>query len=180
MGPASDIEACHMDRLEPGDLRKAEADCFWCMTKLLDSIQENYTFAQPGIQRMIFKLQELTIKIDSALAAHLESQEAQFIQFAFRWMNCLLMREIPLRLIVRIWDTYLAEAEEFSTFHVYVCASFLAHWSKRLQQLEFHELMVFLQNLPTPRWGNEDVDMLLSQAFLYKSLYHDAPSHLRE
>ena len=27
-----------------------EADSFWCMSKVLDGIQDNYTFAQPGIQ----------------------------------------------------------------------------------------------------------------------------------
>ncbi len=27
-----------------------EADSFWCMTRVLDGIQDNYTFAQPGIQ----------------------------------------------------------------------------------------------------------------------------------
>jgi hypothetical protein len=113
------------------------------------------------------------------LAQHLKSQEAQFIQFAFRWMNCLLMREIPLRLIVRIWDTYLAEAEEFSVFHVYVCASFLVHWSEQLRNLEFQELMIFLQKLPTRTWQSEQIDVLLSQAFLYKTLFNDCPSHLR-
>ena len=30
--------------------RNIEADSFWCMTKVLDGIQDNYTFAQPGIQ----------------------------------------------------------------------------------------------------------------------------------
>lgn len=113
------------------------------------------------------------------LAVHLESQEAQFIQFGFRWMNCLLMREIPFRLVVRIWDTYLAEAEEFSVFHVYVCAAFLIHWSDQLRKLEFQDLMKFLQHMPTNNWGNKEVEMILSQAFLYKSLYKDAPSHLR-
>ena len=38
----------------------------------------------------------------------------QFIQFAFRWMNCLLMRELPLIHIVRLWDTYLAMEDGFS------------------------------------------------------------------
>ena len=33
-----------------------EADAYWCLSKLLDSIQDHYTFAQPGIQRMVFKL----------------------------------------------------------------------------------------------------------------------------
>ncbi len=29
------------------------------------------------------------------------------MQFAFRWMNCLLMREMSVRNITRMWDTYL-------------------------------------------------------------------------
>ena len=29
------------------------------------------------------------------------------MQFAFRWMNCLLMREISVRCMTRMWDTYL-------------------------------------------------------------------------
>ena len=31
--------------------RQVEADCYWCLAKMLDSIQDHYTFAQPGIQR---------------------------------------------------------------------------------------------------------------------------------
>ena len=30
-------------------------------------MQDNYTFAQPGIQRMVFKLKELVARIDSKL-----------------------------------------------------------------------------------------------------------------
>lgn len=29
-------------------LQAVEADTFWCLTKLIDSIQDHYTFAQPG------------------------------------------------------------------------------------------------------------------------------------
>lgn len=36
-----------------------EADCFWCLTKLLDGIQDHYTDAQPGIQRTVFRVKEL-------------------------------------------------------------------------------------------------------------------------
>lgn len=61
------------------------------------------------------------------------------MQFAFRWMNCLLMREVPMQCTVRMWDTYLAEgsSDGFSEFHVYVCAAFLAKWSKQLLKLDF-------------------------------------------
>ena len=41
------------------------------------------------------------------LASHLDSQNVEFMQFAFRWMNCLLMREITVRNTIRMWDTYL-------------------------------------------------------------------------
>jgi hypothetical protein len=50
-------------------------------------------------------------KIDPRAAAslheHLLTNDVQYIHFAFRWMNCLLMREIPLRCTIRLWDTYL-------------------------------------------------------------------------
>lgn len=34
----------------------------------------------------------------------------RYLQFAFRWMNNLLMRELPLRCTVRLWDTYQVSA----------------------------------------------------------------------
>ena len=45
--------------------------------------------------------------IAAPLAHHLEAHNVEFIQFAFRWMNCLLMRELSVKNIVRMWDTYL-------------------------------------------------------------------------
>lgn len=41
------------------------------------------------------------------LYTHLASQNVEFMQFAFRWMNCLLMREISVQNTIRMWDTYL-------------------------------------------------------------------------
>lgn len=98
--------------MDPGQLPKAvldavEADSFWCLTKLLDGIQDNYIHAQPGIQRQVAALRDLTARIDGALAKHMEQEGVEFIQFSFRWMNCLLMREISVRNTIRMWDTYL-------------------------------------------------------------------------
>ena len=45
--------------------------------------------------------------MSAPLYAHLESQNVEFMQFAFRWMNCLLMREISVENTIRMWDTYL-------------------------------------------------------------------------
>lgn len=42
-----------------------EADSFWCLSRLLDGIQDNYIFAQPGIQRSVRKMADLVARIDS-------------------------------------------------------------------------------------------------------------------
>ena len=39
-----------MSGVSEESLKSVEADSFWCFSKLLDGIQDNYTFAQPGIQ----------------------------------------------------------------------------------------------------------------------------------
>ncbi|KAG0203869.1 GTPase-activating protein [Mortierella sp. GBA30] len=160
-------------------LAAIEADSYWCLSKLLDGIQDNYTHAQPGIQRQIGKLRDLICRIDAPLAAHLQSEHVEFIQFSFRWMNCLLMREVTLQHTIRMWDTYLTEHPHgFSEFHLYVCAAFLTKWSAELQRMEFQEIMLFLQDVPTDDWQEKDIELLLSEAFMWKSLFHSSPMHL--
>ncbi|TWW64540.1 TBC1 domain family member 22B, partial [Takifugu flavidus] len=113
---------------------------------------DNYTFAQPGIQKKVKALEELVSRIDGRADAlinlqprcfisllvqlrpsrgsaedlvshstfsvtfsppsvetvhrHMQHYEVEYLQFAFRWMNNLLMRELPLRCTIRLWDTY--------------------------------------------------------------------------
>jgi hypothetical protein len=155
-----------------------EGDAFWCFSLFLDFIQDHYTFAQPGIQRMIHKLEEIIQKIDEPLYNHVQSQGLQFIQFAFRWMNCLLMRELNLKLIIRLFDAYLAEGQHFEQLHIYVCASFLKTFSEELLKLDFTEMVIFIQHLPTQDWTAREIEMLLSQAYMLKELYDSSPSHL--
>ncbi len=47
--------------------------------------------------------------MEEPLVEHLSREGLEFIQFAFRWVNCLLLREVPFQLGIRLWDTYLAE-----------------------------------------------------------------------
>jgi hypothetical protein len=161
---------------------------------------------------MVFKLKELVNRVDEQLHTHFDTQGLQFIQFAFRWMNCLLMRELRLSLIIRLWDTYLSEdgGDGFKVFHIYACAAFLignaprmlyarpaamittrtqkhtqarkhtfAGFAERLKEMEFQDLVLFLQSLPTGEWEVKDVESLLSQAFIYQSLFESSPSHLQ-
>ncbi|KAL8868908.1 MAG: hypothetical protein Q9174_004675 [Haloplaca sp. 1 TL-2023] len=170
--------------MDPGQLPKpvldaVEADSFWCLSKLLDGIQDNYIFAQPGIMRQVGALKDLTTRIDSGLAKHLESEGVEFMQFSFRWVNCLLMREVSVKCIIRMWDTYMAEEQGFSDFHLYVCAAFLVKWSDQLIKMEFQEIMMFLQALPTRNWTEKDIELLLSEAYIWQSLFRGSSAHLR-
>ncbi|KAJ7548303.1 hypothetical protein O6H91_07G006400 [Diphasiastrum complanatum] len=172
-----DMENWMIAKLSKEKLQHVEADCYWCLSKLLDGIQDHYTFAQPGIQRLVFKLKELVRRIDEPVSKHLEEQSLEYLQFAFRWFNCLLIREIPFTLVTRLWDTYLAEGDSFPEYLVYVCASFLLTWSDQLQQFDFQEMVLFLQHLPTRRWTHQELEMVLSRAFMWRVMFDRSPSH---
>ncbi|XP_019302783.1 TBC1 domain family member 22A isoform X7 [Panthera pardus] len=176
-----DVDAADVSRVPTDVLRNVEADTYWCMSRLLDGIQDNYTFAQPGIQMKVKMLEELVSRIDEQVHRHLEQHEVRYLQFAFRWMNNLLMREVPLHCTIRLWDTYQSEPEGFSHFHLYVCAAFLGRWRKEiLEERDFQELLLFLQNLPTAHWGDEDISLLLAEAYRLKFAFADAPNHYKK
>lgn len=259
-----DVEKFNIDSISDDIVLTIEADTYWSFGKLLDSIQNNYTHAQPGIQRLVKMLATIISRVDSDLHNHLKNNGVDYLQFAFRWMNNLLIRELPLRLVVRLWDSYLAEGFIATTttqpstaaptassikqyqnnhhhqphnqnlmtnnsapsktstsstsassniasttssssatttitstnsnktsswnngsetpfsasFHLFVCAAFLKSWSKELlREQDFQGLMIFLQNLPTYHWSDQEVVLVLADAYHLKEIF--SPSHLK-
>ena len=167
-----------LEAAPPGAVADAEADCYWALCKLLDRIQTHYTFAQPGIQEKLFAMGALVRRVDGRLGDHLVAEGLDYIQFAFRWVNCLLQREMPFGLCARLWDTYLAEGDEFADYLLYLLAAFLLHWSDTLRGLEFQDLVMFLQNLPTSSWGERELETILAKAHLLRSSFKGAGNHL--
>jgi hypothetical protein len=160
-------------------LRHVEADVYWCLTNLLSGIQDHYTADQPGLQRMVGRLEELVYRIDKDLTIHIRDEIGiQFLQFSFKWMNCLLLREFHLKCIFRLWDTYLSEKDGFEDFHVYVCAAFMCQFSHQLQTMSFDEVFGFMQDIPTNDWTDTEIEVLLSQAFVLSTLFKGSDAHL--
>ncbi|KAH3744942.1 GTPase-activating protein [Pelomyxa schiedti] len=174
------LENIEISHLTEDNWSDVEADCYWCFSKLLDGIQANYIFAQPGIQKAVQEMEELTTKLDGALAKHFEEEKMMYIQFSFRWFNCLLLREFPLALVLRMWDSYMSEenCQGFAVLHTYMCTALLLCWSDQLMVKDFHDAMTFLQHLPTENWADTAIEELLSAAYTIQVMYHDAPSHL--
>lgn len=174
-----DMESWDVDSLPSEALGQVEADCYWCLAKMLDTIQDHYTFAQPGIQLSVYKLSELVRRIDEKIYNHLLDNNLEFLQFSFRWFNCLLLREFPFLLVDRLWDTYISEGNNFADFLVYACAAFLLTWSSKLLNMEFQDMIMFLQSPPTEHWTYDQVDTVMSKAFLWRAVFSRAQSHLK-
>ena len=219
----ADPEDINPSILPPAVLAAVEADSFWCLSRLLDGIQDNYITAQPGIQRSVKRMAELVARIDTPLSEHLAAQGVEFMQFAFRWMNCLLMREISVKNTVRMWDTYLVRlrlpcfdvVKNSSGILMTGCYMIVGRPGRlfsipliclfgisrpverqapcdgfpgsleifmsvsRPQILNFYPqgIIMFLQSLPTQDWTDHEIEMLLSQAFVLNSIWHNAQSH---
>lgn len=136
-----------------------------------------YTSGQPGIQRCLQQLGELVARVDAPLSRHFDGEGINFFQFAFRWVNCMLIREVPFDVAIRLWDTYLAEGMHFSEFLPYACAAFLLFWSKRLMAMDFQDMVLFLQRTPTSTWMCQDLEGVLSHAHMLRATFDDAQSH---
>jgi hypothetical protein len=154
-----------------------EADIYWCLCKILDGILDNYTFSQSGTQKTLNKIREITKKIDAELFSYLESKEVDFTYFSFRWIFCLLVREFPLKVGLRLFDTYISDEQGFSVLHIYVCAALLLKWSIKLKKMNFTDIMLFLQSMPTKDWSEKDIEIIIAEAYVFKTLYEDTHGH---
>ncbi|KZT56163.1 RabGAP/TBC [Calocera cornea HHB12733] len=160
-------------------LTAIEADSFWCLSNLLDGIQMNYIHGQPGIVNALNKMSELVGRLDHKLSQHLAQEGVEYMQFAFRWMNCLLMRELSVENTIRMWDTYMCEGSQaFSQFHLFVCTAFLLTWSQQLLEMDFQGMIMFLQSLPTQDWNDRNIEELMGKAWQLSNTWKDAQGHL--
>lgn len=66
----SDPEEFDPAYLPPQALNAIEADSFWCLSRLLDGIQDNYIAGQPGIHRSVKRMAELVARIDRTILSY--------------------------------------------------------------------------------------------------------------
>ncbi|AAZ11845.1 GTPase activating protein, conserved [Trypanosoma equiperdum] len=160
-----------------------EADTYWMVSYFLSAIQENYTYDQRGLHSMVEKLEAVVRAVNVKLYNHLRNDlQIDFKQFSFRWMNCLLLRELNATQVLRLWDAYLADEEkDWCTTHVYTCAAFLQWWSAALlQENDYCVAIKFLQNLPSNELSDRDISAIVSQGIVMQKLYNSALAHLAQ
>ena len=166
------LSQIHIEDLSKIDMLAVEADLYWMISKLLQNLQDHYTFSQPGIQRLVIKLELLMKKVDADLMNHLEAEQLPLMQITFRWFNCLLVREFDVPIMLRYFDTLLAEENGFNDFIVFVSAALLVRISEELKMMDFQEIMMKFGSLPASFPTDASwVDSLLAEAFVLKSAH---------
>ena len=137
----------------------------------LSQMKQNYLKGFDGVNELLKKLRSLIELCDSELLKQLEENDIQLFHFGFRWILCLLLREFPIHLAIKLMDHYLTEEMNPGEFCVYLAATLFLKFSFKLKTLKKEQIIMYLQNLPTGGWGDEDIKMLVSEAFTLKSLY---------
>ena len=67
----------------------------------------------------------------------------------------------------------------FLNFQVYICAALLHRMRKNiLAQNTFEEILFELRNPPLDHWGPEDIDIVLSQAYVWSTSFHSSEEQI--
>ena len=161
-----------IDLFNDEELSNIEADVYWSFCWILQSIQSHYTYQQPGIHSQLKQLEYLTQKYNNKLDKHFKSINMEYVQFAFRWFNCCLIREFPTELSLILWDGYLSEPNGigFQYINLYCCFSLLDSFTDQIVSKDFVETLTFLQHLPTKEWNKDNIQSLLLIAYSYYTM----------
>lgn len=163
--------------VSPGLLQRAEADVYWCLCTVMDSVEHLNANSKCGVhgEAMMAQLEGLIQVVDPPLDAHMKNEKLEYVMFSFPWMLCLFVREVSLDLLLLVWDFYASHPmgmrHGFSVMHVYVCAAFLLRFRNDVLRLEFPEMLKFLHRPPTDKWTSQDIYDLLSHASALYSSY---------
>ena len=177
---ASDIQGLIQDGAEniPNEtLNQVEADTYFCFTNFVSAMQDHFLMDQPRIQHMVHLLHDYLERVDVELYEHLvKTCDLDLFHFSFRWMNCLLVRELSLSCSLRIFDTYLCEWSdklEWDTLHTYVCVAFLRSLRSKIIGKMADEILGFL-TVEIPEYSRQnilihEVEIWLGQAHVWRS-----------
>ncbi|PRP86967.1 RabGAP/TBC domain-containing protein [Planoprotostelium fungivorum] len=152
--------------LDAQSCSQLEADTYWCFSIFMDGMKHYHTDnLNIGMEAALHRVRDVVETIDEPLLEHFDREGVMMMQFAVRWMLCLLTREFDLSSVSRIWDTYIAEGEHhMSDFHFHLCASLILKFRHQLKQMDFSEALTMLQHLPTQEWKTEETEELIWRA----------------
>ncbi|KAA8493047.1 TBC1 domain family member 22A [Porphyridium purpureum] len=144
----SDSSVAFEQSLESASARdRLESECYHCMGSLLDLFHNHYTTDQEGIQVQVLGLEQVLQFGDLELSTHLHSfDDLRTIQYAWRWIHGLFLRDFALPIAIRFWDALLSQDRAAASFPLYLGAAVLHNFRGEILALSsFERVLAFLQ-----------------------------------
>jgi len=161
----------NLNDIEEEHLSNIEGDSYYCLSKILDGILDNYTSSWPGIQKSFGKISEVIKRVDPDLLSHFEAENIDFYHMYFKWVTCLLLRQFTMKICLRLYDTYLSSENSYFSLCLFIFASIVLKYSKKFKSMGFEEMMILQQNMPTKEWTEEDLATIIAEAYVYQSYF---------
>ncbi|KAH3767500.1 TBC1 domain family member 13 [Pelomyxa schiedti] len=147
---------------DPEALLNAEADTFFCFSGLMAEVMDHFIKSMDsssvGVHKTLGKLDALLEFHDYELWTTLESKGLTIELYTLRWILLLVSQEFELPDVLRLWDSFLADANRFD-FMLYFCCAMIINVRDELLIGDFPSNMFLLQNYPPM-----ELNTLLQQA----------------
>jgi len=85
-----------LEKITVVQMKSVEADVYWCLDRILKEVEDNFIEGQPGIHRIISKMKKLIEQKEAEVLLSLDEMDINFMDFAYRWTHCYLMREFDI------------------------------------------------------------------------------------
>jgi hypothetical protein len=156
------------DEITPEKLFNAEADSYFCFSLFLTPIQNYFLKNFKEIHHNISWLEKWLQFFDKELFDLFVENQIEIFHFAFTWNFCLLMREFPVLLSIKLIDYYLTEDIDTNQFCLFLILALILKFASTVKNLTGEDILLFFQNIPTFNWGFQDIQLLVSEAFIIK------------
>ena len=113
-------------------------------------------------------------KLDANLSEFLVKIDLDIFTLIFRWNLCLLLKEFPIYLSVKLIDYYLSSELEINELCVFLIAALLVKYSEYIQLTDGpkEKVMYNINNLPFHLWGFQDINQLVKEAMCLHGKLH--------
>ncbi|KDE07099.1 hypothetical protein MVLG_02669 [Microbotryum lychnidis-dioicae p1A1 Lamole] len=135
---------------------KTEAGMYFSFERLM-TIREDYTSKHPLPARLTFFM-TIFRQFLPDLFSYFEEEAVDTRELAAAWLESLFSREMPIGMLMRVWDVYFSIQDPME-FHPFVCLAILTTCKDALEELDQSEVRSMLLSLPVM-----DVDRLVVEA----------------
>lgn len=152
-----------------------EADTFWCTTIFLELFLHNKR------SQLCENVKKALEKFDSAVFFHMNVEGVR-MSFLNRWLKYLFLKDFPIHICLRIFDELIANKSSQkllkkytdympqNNFIVCLACALFSIFRNQILMNNGSQLEEIMTKLPTESWGEIEILILVSQAYLYQTI----------